>query len=53
MEISKTDVQKIIAYLSQAAELLHDSPKPHLQWRAALIRKMITKLNKRYAIQHP
>lgn len=47
MEISKTDLQKAIAYLSDAAKLYGAMPKPRHQWRAVLIRRLAEKLRKK------
>lgn len=46
MEISKTDLRKISAYLGDAAKLYETMPKPKHRWRAALLRRLNAKLIK-------
>lgn len=44
MEISNTDLSKVIAYLDDAAQLYAVMPKPRQQWRAVKIRELAMKL---------
>lgn len=44
MEITKTDLQRAIAYLDDAAKLYAAMPKPKHQWRAVQIRQLTKKL---------
>lgn len=44
MEVSKTDYQKIIAYLSDAAKLYEALPMQSMKCRAHMIRRLIEKL---------
>lgn len=44
MEITKTDLRKVITYLDDAARLYAAMPKPKHQWRAVQIRKISNKL---------
>lgn len=46
MDISKTDMQKAIAYLDDAARLYASMPKPKHQWRAILIKRLTDKLRR-------
>lgn len=47
MEISKTDLQKIIAYLNDAAKLYDALPMQSLKSRAFMIRQLTEKLKNR------
>lgn len=47
MEIPKTDLQKSIAYLSDAARLYEALPMQSMKCRAHMIRQLITKLKSR------
>lgn len=51
VEISRTDVSKIIAYLDDAAKLYTAMPKPKHQWRAAQIRQLTAKLKSKNFIR--
>lgn len=44
MEITKTDLQRAIAYLEGAAQLYAVMPKPKHQWRAVQMRQLTKKL---------
>lgn len=44
MEISKTDAQKILLYLSEAARLYEAIPMQSMKSRAHMIRRLVTKL---------
>lgn len=44
MEISKTDLRNIIAYLDDAAVHYKAMPKPKHQWRAVLMKRLADKL---------
>lgn len=46
MEITKTDLRKVIAYLDDAAKIYGLQSKPKHQWRAVLIRRLTDKLKK-------
>lgn len=45
MQITKTDIQKAVAYLDDAAKLYAAMDKPRHQWRAVLIRRLTAKFN--------
>lgn len=47
MEISKTDLVKIIAYLDDAAKEYKTMPKPKHQWRAVLMKRLSDKLKRK------
>ncbi len=47
MEITKTDLQKAIAYLDDAALLYKAMPKPKHQWRAVQIKRLADKLKRK------
>lgn len=47
MEISKTDLQKIIAYLNDAAKLYDALPMQSLKCRAFMIKQLTDKLKNR------
>lgn len=47
MEISKSDMERVIAYLDDAAELYRIQPKPKHQWRATLIKQLTKKLKRK------
>lgn len=44
MDISKTDLQKVMAYLNDAAKLYEALPMQSLKCRAHMIRQLIAKL---------
>lgn len=44
MEISKTDLQKVIAYLNDACKLYEALPMQSLKCRAHMIRQLTAKL---------
>jgi|GEM_PF-6460259 len=44
MEISKTDIQKVIAYLNDACRLYEALPMQSMKSRAHMIRQLTTKL---------
>lgn len=44
MEISKTDTQKVIAYLNDACKLYEALPMQSMKSRAYMIRQLTTKL---------
>lgn len=44
MEISKTDIQKVIAYLNDACKLYEALPMQAMKSRAHMIRQLIEKL---------
>lgn len=47
MEISKTDLQKVIVYLRDASEIYRTQPKAKHRWRGQLIRNLVRKLEKK------
>lgn len=47
MDISKTDLQKIIAYLNDAAKLYDALPMQSLKCRAFMIKQLTDKLKNR------
>ena len=47
MDISKTDLQKIIAYLNDAAQLYDALPMQSLKCRAFMIKQLTDKLKNR------
>lgn len=47
MEISKTDLQKVICYLNGASELHKAQGTMKHRWRAQLIKKLVRKLEKK------
>lgn len=47
MEISKTDLQKVITYLSDAAIHFRSLRKPRHQWRAELMKRLSVKLSRK------
>lgn len=47
MEIPKTDLQKSIAYLSDAAKLYEALPMQSMKCRAHMIRQLVEKLKRR------
>lgn len=51
MEISKTDLQKIISYLNDAAKLYDALPMQSLKCRAHMIRQLTAKLKIRQTKQ--
>ena len=51
MEISKTDVQKIIKYFDDAAKVYDTMPGQRNVCRAWIIRQLIKKLTKKYTIK--
>ena len=51
MEISKTDIQKIVKYLNDAAVLYDSQPGQRNVCRAWVIRQLIEKLNKKLSTQ--
>lgn len=51
MEVTKTDIKYIVAYLNDAARLLGDSKVPHIANKARLMRNLSIKLTKRYPIK--
>lgn len=46
MEISRTDIQKIVSYLSGAERLYDALPMQSMKCRAHMIRQLVNKLNK-------
>lgn len=44
MQITKTDLLKVLAYLDDAAQIYAAMDKPRHQWRAVLIRRLTAKL---------
>lgn len=44
MEISKTDLQKVIAYLGDASKLYEALPMQSMKCRAHMIRQLVEKL---------
>lgn len=44
MEISKTDLQKVIAYLGDASKLYEAIPMQSMKCRAHMIRQLVEKL---------
>lgn len=44
MDISKTDIQKIIAYLNESSKLYEAIPMQSMKCRAHMIRKLTKKL---------
>ncbi len=51
MEISKTDLLKAIAYLSDAAKLYEALPMQSMKCRAHMIRQLTSKLRSKLNIQ--
>lgn len=51
MDIPKTDIQKIMAYLNDAAKLYDALPMQSLKCRAHMIRQLTDKLKTRLAKQ--
>lgn len=47
MEISKTDLSKVISYLYDAARLYDALPMQSMKSRAHMIRQLVAKLNTR------
>lgn len=47
MEISKTDIQKVIDYLNDACKLYEALPMQAMKSRAHMIRQLTTKINKK------
>lgn len=47
MEISKTDLEKVISYLADAAKLYDALPMQAMKCRAYMIQKLIVKLKQK------